>query len=71
MILVKQNAEQIEVEAREERVAESFDSRTAMSYGPEIDPISQMRANLNQVEDLVGRVRFVMSEVRHIIQKKV
>lgn len=36
----------------------------------EPDVISQLRANLSQLEDLHGRLRFLMSDVRTIIQKK-
>ena len=34
-----------------------------------LDVVSQMRANLNQLEDLHGRLSYVMGEVRHVIKK--
>lgn len=36
----------------------------------EKDILSQFRANLNQLEDLQGRLRFVMSEVAEVIKKR-
>ena len=36
---------------------------------PSLDVVSQMRANLSQLEDLHGRLSYVMGEVRHIIKK--
>lgn len=70
MILLKQEAKQIESQSYDTRVEEIYESR-ALSSGADIDPIAQMRANLAQVEDLIGRVRYVMSEVRTIINKRI
>ena len=35
----------------------------------QLDVLAQMKANLNQLEDLQGRLRFVMGEVRSAIRK--
>jgi hypothetical protein len=36
----------------------------------ESDLLSQFRANLNQIEELQGRVNFMVGEIRTLIQKK-
>lgn len=36
----------------------------------EKDILSQFRANISQLEDLHGRLRFVMSEVAEVIKKR-
>ena len=43
--------------------------QTVAAPQPSLDVVSQMRANLSQLEDLHGRLSYVMGEVRHIIKK--
>jgi len=42
----------------------------AYSYEYEKDVLSQFKANMAQVEELNQRLRFVLAEVNHLIQKK-
>ena len=71
MILVKQeNLSTKEVEVREESFSREIQSDLPEAAHPKMDVISQLRANLSQVEDLHGRLRHVMTEVRTVIQKK-
>lgn len=37
----------------------------------EADAVSQLRAHLAQLEDLHGRLRFVMSDVSTVLKKKI
>lgn len=61
---------------RDENTAETVGTNTAYVYRevpglePEcLDVLEQLRANLNQLEDLHGRLRFVMAEVRSVLHK--
>ena len=45
------------------------EAHTVVAPQPSLDVVSQMRANLSQLEDLHGRLSYVMGEVRHIIKK--
>jgi hypothetical protein len=57
-----------QVPAVEEKThAENYPSE---SVRRDVDIISQFRANLNQLEDLQGRLRYVMSEVAYIVKKR-
>lgn len=38
-------------------------------HSSSLDVVSQLRANLSQLEDLHGRLSYVMGDVRHIIKK--
>jgi hypothetical protein len=63
-MLVKQEPKVQKAALNREEVYESRSSSEA-------DVISQLRANLNQLEDLHGRLRHVMVEVRGVISKRV
>lgn len=52
------------------QIAESIGVFENESVRRDVDIISQFRANLSQLEDLQGRLRFVMNEVSHIIKKR-
>lgn len=69
MILLKQDTSHVETPHFEEEIAEIYESPSVAS-GVDVDPITQLRANLSQVEDLIGRLRYVMGEVNSIIKKK-
>ena len=60
---IKSKREYQEVEAPAQEVHQK------VAPHPSLDVVSQMRANLSQLEDLHGRLSFVMGEVRHIIKK--
>ena len=60
---IKSKREFQEIEAPEAEV------QKVAAPQPSLDVVSQMRANLSQLEDLHGRLSYVMGEVRHIIKK--
>ena len=49
--------------------APAVEVRAPKASKSSLDVVSQMRANLSQLEDLHGRLSFVMGEIRHVVKR--
>lgn len=47
----------------------SSDTHVVQSYPVRLDVLEQLKANISQLEDLHGRMRFMMKEVRTLLKK--
>lgn len=66
---MNENASTVSKTVREEPFYESDFSSLTVERGYEVDVLSQFRANLQQVEDLNLRLRFMLNEVSSLITK--
>jgi hypothetical protein len=57
------------VEFLQSNVATSYEE-VSRSLESEKDVLFQFRSNLQQLEDLAGRLKFVLGEVRHNIKRR-
>ncbi len=70
MILNNKTIETNRSHENRESIVESPVHTTIPHVQYEVDVLSQFRANMAQLEDLQGRLRFVLQEVSSLIVKK-
>jgi len=71
MILIKQTLPEASIESETLELDSRVQDFALTSPSAEFDLIGQLRTNLAQLEDLHGRLRFVMSDVKTILKKKI